>query len=200
MSEKQSLNFVIGNTIYIHGEFDTSIITDVIPYFNNLIEKEKNNKNAKITFSINSNGGFTTYVRSLLSYVEKAKSQGIIIETYVDDRAYSCASILAISGSKGHRYITSWGEHLVHYGGSGNVRGFTEIDFDRTAKRLKNHKKRNQEIYMYYTNLTLNQIKKLEEQDSAFLYAHECIKYGLADKIFGDENMLKQVSLNILEN
>jgi ATP-dependent protease ClpP protease subunit len=197
MSEPKSLNFIQNNTVFIHGDFDKTITTEVFPHLYTLIDLEKAKKQGKIKISINSNGGDSAILRAFFSFIEQAKSENIIVETIVEGKAYSCGSQLAIAGTKGHRYITAWGEHLVHYG-QGSSWGYTEIDFERSAEHLKIWKKRQAEFYLYHTKLTKEQIEKLRIQDSAFLYADECIKYGLADKIIGDKKMLTPASLNIL--
>jgi ATP-dependent protease ClpP protease subunit len=197
MSEPKSLNFIQNNTIFIHGNFDKTITTEVFPHFYELIDQEKAKKQGKIKISINSYGGKTDILQAFCSFIEQAKSENIIVETIVESVAYSCGSQLAIMGTKGHRYITAWGEHLVHYG-SGVVGGSSEISFERSTEMMKIHKRRQAERYEFYTKLTKEQVEKLMVQDSAFLYADECIKYGLADKIIGDKKMLTPASLNIL--
>lgn len=197
MSDKPHLNYVNGNRVYIHGGFDDTIIENVIPYLYNLIDQQSNLKNGKIVFSINSVGGRSDTLRSLLSLIEQAKEKKVIIETYVESVAYSCGSVLAMSGTKGYRYIAIWGSHLIHYG-LAYASGRTPTNFQRDVEHATFYKNIDKELYLYYTKLTLDQVNKLMEQDSSYLYADECIKYGLADKLIGDKNMVTQISSNIL--
>ncbi len=55
--EKAKLNFTQDNTVYIHGEFDDSIVS-ILPTIKSIIETQKTLKNGMITFSINSIGGY----------------------------------------------------------------------------------------------------------------------------------------------
>ena len=107
-------NIISENTIYIFGEFDDSII-ELMPKIKEEIDKQSKNNDKKIIFRINSNGGQLRMAVSLLNLIEYAKKQNIIVETIVDYSAYSCASLLACSGTIGHRYISEYGHHLCHH-------------------------------------------------------------------------------------
>ena len=72
MTTNYKNNFIEDNAIYIHGLFDDSII-ELLPQIKNLIQKQKNLKNGKIIFDINSRGGDARELISLINLIEKAK-------------------------------------------------------------------------------------------------------------------------------
>ena len=137
MTDKAKLNFTKDNTLNIYGDFDDSIMIDIIPRFEQLIEESENFKDPKIIINIRSNGGQMSVLLQLLSLVEKAKSKGVIIETVVLAHAYSCGSMLAASGSKGYRYVGEYSEHLIHAGSWSPWRVTTEEQMNRGHKYFK---------------------------------------------------------------
>ena len=63
-----------------------------------------NNHNV-LNVYINSNGGKTLVLQSILTMFHIASAKGAIIKTYNLAHADSSASLLAISGTKGYRYM-----------------------------------------------------------------------------------------------
>ena len=96
-SSGKGKNAIKANKVFIYGEFDESIANDVIPALLEEIDKQKERKEGVIKIYIDSNGGYTRYLYSLLAILEDAKKAGVIIETYVFSYAYSCASMLAMA-------------------------------------------------------------------------------------------------------
>lgn len=177
-----NLNFVSENIIYIHGEFDQSISEKVFPPFYALMAKEKDKKEGKIIIDINSDGGITYYLKQLISLVEKCKSEGIIVETRVFARAYSCGSMLAMTGSKGHRFIGEFAEHLCHLGAGATGNVHTDKQLERGSERIKAHFDFVRSLYKKYAKIpNLNEVIK---DDNLFVRGNQIIEWGLADKIF----------------
>ncbi len=172
------LNFVKDGTVYIYGDFGDSIAKDVIPDLLKEVEKQKDLKKGKIKFYIDSNGGYTRYLFNLLAIIEGAKKEGIIIETYVFGYAYSCGSMLACAGTKGHRYISYLAEHLCHLGMAGNL-ATNDVELVRGSERVKSHFDKVRNLYRKYANL-----KDLEDAiqfDQHFIRGADIIENGLAD-------------------
>jgi len=186
MSEKHKENFITENTVYIHGKFDIDII-ELLPKIKEEINKQKTFKDGKVIFSINSTGGYYYILTSLLNLIDYAKKQGVIIETVVESMAHSCGSLLACSGSTGHRYIGEYAQHLCHFI-TNDYSATTPTQIQRQAEeclRLQNNIKN---IYKKYCKETAQNgyIDKLfnnMKDDYFYIPAKECIKYGLADKI-----------------
>ncbi len=174
------LNFVDGNNIFIHGDFNDTISKKVVPQLIKEIEKQKQMKDGILKFYINSDGGWVSSLQDLLALVEIAKKNNIVVETYVFGRAYSCGSLLACAGTKGHRYISYNAEHLCHlgYSSTGTVRN--DIELGRNAERVQNHFNKVRLLYKKYAN-----VKNLDEvimHDDYYIRGNDIIENGLADK------------------
>lgn len=180
MAETTKLNFIHNNTVYIHGMFDSSISTDVLPGLLYILEQEKQKKNGSISFHINSNGGQTRYLYDLLSLVEMAKKEGVVVKTIVSACAYSCASILASSGTKGERCISEYAEHLVHLGMATTGYNHNETELNRNTKNVKKHFEKMLSIYKKYAKIP--NLEKVIKDDCFYVYGQKIIDYQLADK------------------
>jgi len=175
------LNFIEENTIFIHGVFDEDISLNIFPKFDKLIKVEKDKKEGKILIDIASNGGYTYYLKGMLARVERAKKDGIIIETRIFANAYSCGSILACSGTKKHRLIGEYAEHCCHLGSAG-LMAINDTELERQTERIKAHFDMVRELYKKYAK-----IPKLEEvikDDCLFVRGQTIIDWGLADKFY----------------
>lgn len=180
-SKEGQLNFVKNNTIFIHGNFDEDISINVLPEFDNLIDREKGKKDGKIILDIASNGGITYYLKCLLSRVEKAKKEGVIVETRVFAHAYSCGSMLACSGSEGHRFIGDFAEHLCHLG-SGGFRANNDKELERNSDRIKAHFNFVRDTYKKYAKIP--NLAQVIKDDCLFVRGGDIIKWGLADEFY----------------
>ncbi len=182
LAKKLRSNFVDGNTIFIHDDFDQDISSCILPQFDKLIDSENKKKEGKIIIDIDSNGGLTRYLHSLLARVEKAKKEGIIIETRVFAYAYSCGSMLACSGTKGHRFISETAEHLCHLGGFGGVRAYNDTELERHSERMKAHFDFVRSIYTKYA--TIPELNQVIKDDYLYVRGQKIIDWGLADKFY----------------
>lgn len=174
-------NFVIDNTIFIHGVFDKDISIDILPKFDKLIKEGKEKKEGKIIIDIASNGGITYYLKCLLIRVEKAKKEGIIIETRAFAHTYSCGSLLACSGTKKHRFISEFTEHCCHLG-SGGFFAENDIELIRQSERLKAHFDMVRNIYKKYAKIP--NLEEVIKDDCLFIRGEQIIEWGLADKFY----------------
>jgi ATP-dependent protease ClpP protease subunit len=174
------LNFVKDGVVYIYGDFDDTIAKSVIPDLMKLVKEQEEKKNPIIKIYIDSNGGYTRYLYSLLAILEQAKAKGIVIETYVYAYAYSCGSLLACAGTKGHRHISYLAEHCCHLGQASMGNLINDVELERAKERVQSHFDKVRNLYRKYANL-----KDLENQikfDNWFLRGQEIIDNGLADK------------------
>lgn len=180
-NQEKILNFVSDEILYIHGDFDYTISQHVIPAFYQLIEREKNKKEGKIIIDINSCGGLTQYLHQLLGMVEKAKKENIIIETRALSYAMSCGSMLACSGTNGHRFISETTTHLCHLG-SGGVYAKNDIELERQSDFLKEHFNFVRKTYKKYAKIP--DLNKIIKDDSLYITGQKIIDWGLADKFY----------------
>lgn len=181
---EDTLNFVDGNHVFIHGVFDESISKHVLPSLVKLVEIQGKVKNGKIKFYINSDGGLVFSLLDLLAQIEMAKKMGVIVETYVYGRAYSCGSLLACSGSPGHRYISGQAEHLCHLGSAGTGVVCNDVELKRSHERAQYHFDRIRKLYKKYARI--KDLDKAIKYDNYFIRGKEIIANGLADKIIDE--------------
>ena len=181
MEKKESLNFIESDIVFIHGKFDDTMSTHVIPKFFDLVKNESKKKNGKIVIDINSHGGYTRILYQLLSIIENAKAAGVVVETRALSVAMSCGSILAASGTKGHRFIGENTTHLCHLGSSG-FRVDTDTQLDRLYKNSKTHFNRIRNLYTKYAKIP--DLENAIKDDALFIYDEQCIEWGLADKFY----------------
>ena len=182
-TKELSLNFVEDRAIYIYGGFDDSILKYVMPEFSKIVAEEAKKKDGTVKINIDSGGGYIYVLKNMLSIVEFAKKEDVIVETRVLAEAYSCASMLAASGTKGHRYIGEHAEHLAHLGwaSTGNVRN--DVELERTTARVAAHFNFIRAMYKKYANI--KNLEKVIHDDMHFIRGKNIIKNGLADKFIG---------------
>lgn len=177
-----SLNFHRGGRFFIGGAFDESIQTEIVPNLFDAINSKSDRIGAKIQFLINSPGGSTHVLKDLLSLIDIAKNNDIIVETLVFGNAYSCGSMLAVSGTPGHRIVGKYAEHLCHLGGAGSV-SKNEEDLKRFTARTKTHFEFIKSIYK--ENCKIPNLDEVIHNDNFFVRGRNLVKYGLADRIIG---------------
>lgn len=182
--QEKLLNFVsTDGDVFILGEFDDSISQNVIPALVKHIDEIAEDRNPYIKVFINSNGGYAKQLWALLSLFAMAKARGIKIITINMGIAYSCGSMLAICGDE--RYMFKYARNLMHLGRQGDeVTTFKQID--RVNKSMKEHFEAIVEIYKKHTKMSEEMIRKEISDDSYFMNAEDCIKYGFADKIIDE--------------
>lgn len=179
MSDEVSTYFK-DRDIYVVTAFNEEMEQEIIPYLISLANKAQRDANpAPVTFWINSYGGYTDVMWSLVEAIELLKRNRVTVRTVVTATAYSCGSMLAISGSAGERYISHNAEHLLHLG-SANTRVTTELQLERESAWLKRHFERIVSHYEKYAKVP--DLREHLRDDGFFVPARNAIKYGLADK------------------
>lgn len=173
------MNFNDGNVFFL-ADFDDQMESGLVLPLTREIQKQRNLKNGRIDLYINSFGGYRHLVFQLISLVELAKREGVVVRTIVPDVAYSAGSILAVTGTPGERYIERTAEHLIHYGLTGSSETTPEqvernyIQKNQGFRKIRNH-------YEKYANVP--DLEQLMNDDSAYIPATKCIRWGLADKL-----------------
>lgn len=161
------------------GDFDDRLEDSILIPLTEEIAEQAKKADGRIDLYINSAGGYLHLVNHMIELVELAKAAGVTVRTIVPDVAFSAGSMLAITGTKGERYIGARAEHLIHYG--------QIMSFETTPEQVKRFtawKERrfrdNLNHYKKYTDYPDLEAKMLD--DGHFVTAKECIKFGLADK------------------
>lgn len=176
----ESLNFVDGNNVYIYGEFDKTIAKDVIPQLVKESENQIKLKTGRINIYIDSNGGYSRYLYNLLGLIESLKKNNVIVATYVMGCAFSCASILACSGTKEYRFISEFSQHLCHLGGTSTGITCNEVELERANNSAKAHFENIKRLYKKYAKL--KDLNKAIKFDNWYIRGDDIIKNGLADR------------------
>lgn len=182
--DNKQTSFNDDKKFYILGDFNDEVKKQIAVPLTKKIEELSKVKDAEIEVWINSPGGDGYLVMHLVQLIEMAKSKGIKVKTVVPQFAFSCGSILAITGTVGERYIGNTAEHLPHYGAINAGWRYTPLQIERTAEFSKRWFGYILAHYQKYSK-----IPKLEEQmkdDNFFIPADKCIEWGLADKYMGD--------------
>lgn len=185
-------NFVRENNVYIFGEFDESISSNVVPELTKLITTESEKKNGRINFFINSCGGYVKELHALLALINMAKANNILITTTVLGNAYSCASMLAIVGEK--RFIYEGAFHLMHLGSVvTSVETFEQSK--RNESKIEKHFNFIVSLYDRHTKMPKEDIIEAVKDNDYYIDAQDCIKLGFADFIITelyDEDLYKE--------
>jgi len=178
---QKSRNFVTDDgNVYILGEFDSTISTEVIHAVTSMANQMEALRNPIIHIYVNSCGGDAYELFGLLSVLDVAKRKGIAVHTHVIGVAYSAGSILAAYGD--YRTMSRYSDHLLHLGCSG-----AEFStFEQLKRETENNMKHFNKILKIYSEHTKIPKKKLEEMlkdDKLYLDAEQCLKYGICDEI-----------------
>ena len=126
-------------------------------------------------------GGMISVAKSIMSLFKMARAKGTIIKTINLSAAASCGSLLAVSGTKGYRYMAEDAYNLIHYGSRG---GSSTRDGEAERVLQKNNEITNslKKIYLDNTQLSLKEINKyFTFEDTGRLNAKACLEKGICD-------------------
>lgn len=168
----------IDSTFFIY-DFDETTEQHIIPDLYEKIQDESKKKDGSITLMINSPGGYTHVMFHMVDLVEMAKRSGVVVRTVVPDMAFSCGSMLAITGSPGERYIAKSAKHLIHLGYQASGESTME-QIERNLSEKRAHFKKILNLYKTYANVP--DLEKHVEDDNFYVDAAKAIRWGLADK------------------
>ena len=136
---------------------------------------------------INSCGGSVAQTQPILTMFHIASARGAIIKTYNLFRANSSASMIAISGTHGYRYMAQDAYNMVHFGNiSADANHTDEIEF--ATKHLKTFDARSRNIYLNNTSLTAKEISRYYNTEGAGkLSSEQCLAKELCDWIITND-------------
>lgn len=163
------------------GDFDDALENELVIPLTLEIKNQAKYKDGYIDLYVNSIGGYAHLCYHLVELVEMAKRNGVVVRTIVPDIAFSAGSMLAITGTKGERYIGRHAEHLVHYGQQASFES-TPTQIERFTKFKERTFRTHVAHYKKYTEIPNLESEMLD--DGFFVKASEAIKWGLADKYF----------------
>jgi len=172
------MNWNEGN-IFVMNDFDDNMESSIVLPLTLEVQKQSQLRNGQIDIYVNSFGGYAHLVSHIIELVEIAKRNDVVVRTIVPSIAFSAGSMLAITGTPGHRYISRDGEHLIHHGSTGSMET-TPTQIERFTQWKKRGFDLNLKHYKKYANVPNLDTEMLD--DGFFVPANKCIKYGLADK------------------
>lgn len=189
IKEQPKRNFVdkMAGVVYINGIIDDTILTDVIPDLDEVIAIKSSLADPslkQIEFRITSNGGDCYILLALLDVIKEAKNNGIIVRTNIRGYADSCASMLAICGTKGFRSCGLYSRSVVHHF-SGARFVSSESEIDRIYKNQKRLSKDIKNMYLENTKLKAKDYDDIVTCDHYEMDAQEMLKKGFVDFIVG---------------
>jgi len=174
-------NFSDGNNFYIYDYFEEDMWQSIILPFDKVVKTQLEKvKKEDINIYINSGGGRVDICLELAARIERAKKNGIKVNTYVEYEACSAASIIAVMGTK--RYVSERAMNLVHYPrGFGNYSHNPKMQ-ERNHEKFMYLMKHCEEHYRKYTKLR-DVKKKIETDNYWILGGKKLIEMGFADEI-----------------
>jgi len=199
-------NTMIDNNIYllnqISAETTNGLIMQLTQWVNALPITQQNQSTPKKIYTpyetipgnipvlnvwINSSGGNSVQTNSMLNMFYMASARGTIIKTYNIGRASSSASMIAVSGTHGYRYMGEDTFNMIHYGNSK-----FEIDHPRENEynniNFKKHLKAMYNLYQRNTRLTKKELQKYFATECAGqLYADQCLTKGVCDWVITND-------------
>lgn len=169
------------DNVFFLSDFDDNMEAMLVTPMIRQIQKQRTLRDGRIDLYINSFGGYRHLAFQLISLIEIAKREGITVRTIVPSVAYSAGSVIAITGTPGERYIEKTAEHLIHYGITGSAETTPE-QVERNYVQKQQGFKQILAHYQHYTDIGKEELERLMNDDSAYITAAKCIKFGLADR------------------
>lgn len=172
--------YIIGNNNYANAYAPYDAIPENTPVLN---------------VWINSGGGKDNVTQSFLTILNIAAAKGTIIKTYNLRQAGSNASIIAISGTKGYRYMAESAFNYIHFGDkSGHISHENEMEF--VIADFKYFVNETKDIYLNKTNLTKKELQKyFNIEGSGIMSAKQCLEKGICDWVItNDGRFVNKVS------
>ncbi|MDA1008032.1 MAG: ATP-dependent Clp protease proteolytic subunit [Planctomycetota bacterium] len=139
------------------------------------------NEDAKASISIyvNSPGGSVT---AGLAIVDTMNFVPCTVSTHIIGQAASMGSVIACSGTKGHRFALPHSENLMHQPLLGGVLEGQATDLEIEARHILRMREQLYNIYARQTGKSFDAISKTCERNT-WLTAEEMLGYGLIDKV-----------------
>ena len=142
-----------------------------------LLFLESENPKKDISFYINSPGGIVSSGLAIYDTMQYIRPD---VATVCIGQAASMGSLLLTAGAKGKRFSLPNSRIMVHQPSGGAQGQATDIEIQ--AREILNLRKRLNEIYVFHTGQTLEQIERAVERDK-FMSPDEAKSFGLIDEV-----------------
>lgn len=135
--------------------------------------------NSDFSITINSHGGSIDKAFHIVHLMNELKGKGLTISTFVGSRAFSCASLIAASGTVGHRSISKYACHYMH-----GIDYESESTESEAICKLRSLDKQNMlKMYDDSTDNLIGNVFKDSFNEDVIIGAKKSIELGLADII-----------------
>lgn len=178
-------NYMYGDKVFILDEITSENCAFLIGDLSTFVFEEQN-RGKSLSFFINSPGGETYVMMSIIGLMNIAKLYDIEISTFVLGTAASAASMIAVQGDK--RFMTNVSRHLVHFGSIWDVTT-KNSEIEKIYEQNKEYADNLDNLYLTACGgrLTKSVLNKLKNDERGYLNAEDCLKYGFCDNIIEDE-------------
>jgi len=191
LTNQTSKNYMYNDKVFLLDEITSENCAFLIGDLSTFVFAEEN-KGKALIFFINSPGGETYTMMSIIGLMNIAKLYDIEITTFVLGTAASAASMIAVQGDR--RFMTNISQHLVHFGSIYNVTSL-HSEIEKIYEQNKEYAENLDNLYLTACKgkLTKSVLDKLKKDERGYLNAEDCLKYGFCDNII--ENELAQKRL-----
>lgn len=169
--------------IFINDVIDNALAEDIKQQILYLAASD----DKPIYIHINSPGGSISAGLLIYDTMQAYKER---IYTICSGQAASMAAILVASAMKGHRYVLSNSELMIHEPLLGNKIEGNCSSIMATSQRLNDVKDRVNSILALHTGKSIKQIDKATSFDNYF-DANKAIEFGLCDKIISINEIME---------
>lgn len=184
-------NYMYGEKVFIFDEITAENCAFLIGDLGTFVF-DKQNCGKGIKFFINSPGGETYTMMSIIGLMNIAKLYDIEVTTFVLGTAASAASMIAVQGDK--RFMSNVSRHLVHFGSIWDVTT-KNSEIEKIYAQNKEYADNLDNLYLSACGgkLTKHILDKLKNDERGYLNAEDCLKYGFCDSIIEDELFQKRI-------
>lgn len=170
--------------VFLTGTIDDEVANTVIAQ---LLFLDYEDQNKDIKLYINSPGGSVSAALAIYDTMQLIKSD---VSTICVGTAASAAALILACGEKGKRFSLPNSEILLHQvmgGAEGQAK-----DIEISAKHILKVKETLNTVLSKHTGNKIEQIEK-DTDRNFWMNSTEAIKYGVIDKIIGEEKISKEV-------
>lgn len=202
MAEKNKTNYVKGNAIFLYDALHQETCADFVGDIAELIMSKpyrqpqtQNIANLETPYDISGHGVIDVFIDSpggdvsqkntILTFLNIARSKGIIIRTTVTGTAASCASLIAIQGTPGFRVMYQEAYNMIHYGRSVTA-ATAEGEAEKSFKTIKERHKYIVDTYKKFTDLTDKEIAACMKSEANYFSAKKCLEKNMCDWVLTD--------------
>lgn len=185
LTNQTSKNYMYNDKVFILDEITSDNCAYLIGDLSTFVFDEQN-RGKSLTFFINSPGGETYVMMSIIGLINIAKLYDIEVTTFVLGTAASAASMIAVQGDR--RFMSNISQHLVHFGSIFNVTSL-QSEIEKIYEQNKEYADNLDNLYLTACKgkLTKSVLDKLKKDERGYLNAEDCVKYGFCDVIIENE-------------